>query len=128
MDVTDEVNIFDAELPEKYQKLEYAIFLNKILEITDITKLYVKIFKYFIDLKPEDFVNTELGKIIHFTENQNELKRSEKSLPLYKNKKYFFERNRGRSKIKIDCIKSALKHFGLKDKLFIKYAKPKKDD
>ena len=128
MDVTDEENIFKARDPKSYEKLEYAIFLNKILEITKITKLYVKIFKYFIDLKPEDFVNTKLGKIIRFTENQNKLERPEESLSLYKNKKYFFERNRGPSKEKIKCIKYALKHFGLEDELFIKYAEPKKDD
>lgn len=50
----DEVNIFEAEDP-KNKKLEYAIFFDQKIKVTQITKLYIEVFKQLFDLHPETF-------------------------------------------------------------------------
>ena len=39
-----EINIFEAEDP-KYKKLEYAIFFDQKIKVTQVTKLYIEVFK-----------------------------------------------------------------------------------
>ena len=60
--ISDEINIFDAEDP-KFKKLEYAIFFNQKLEITQVAKLYIEVFKQLFDLQPETFFTSDIGKI-----------------------------------------------------------------
>ncbi len=59
--ISDEINIFDAEDP-KFKKLEYAIFFNQKLEITQVAKLYIEVFKQLFDLQPETFFTSDIGK------------------------------------------------------------------
>ena len=120
----DEVNIFDAELPEKYQKLEYVKFDGQRLDITNITDLYLEILKQLFELEEEKFFNTELGKKIKITKNKGELRAPE---VLNEDKTYFIEKN-SNSKVKFELIKYALEIFELEDELFIKYTDLKEDD
>ena len=56
----DEMNIFEAEEP-KYKKLEYAIFFNRQIEVTQISK-YVEVFKKLFEIQLETFFTTDIGK------------------------------------------------------------------
>lgn len=113
----DEVNIFDAEEP-KYKKLEYAIFFNQKLEITQVAKLYVEIFRQLFDLQPETFFTSEIGQKISLTKNPVEANlRQAVSL----NDTYFMEAHMNNEN-KFDRIKQALTIFGFEDELIIKYA------
>ena len=63
---SDEINIFDAEDP-KFKKLEYTIFFNQKLEVTQVAKLYIEVFKQLFDLQPETFFTSDIGKRISLT-------------------------------------------------------------
>ena len=54
------MNIFEAEEP-KYKKLEYAIFFNRQIEVTQISK-YVEVFKKLFEIQLETFFTTDIGK------------------------------------------------------------------
>ncbi|MCY7348244.1 MAG: DUF262 domain-containing protein [Pyrinomonadaceae bacterium] len=113
----DEVNIFDAEEP-KHKKLEYAIFFNQKLEITQVAKLYVEIFRQLFDLQPETFFASEIGQKISLSKNPVEDNlRQAVSL----NDTYFIESHLN-NEAKFDRIKQALTIFGFEDELVIKYA------
>ncbi len=56
----DVINIFDAEPPTNYRKLSYAIFFEEKIEVKDVTKLYVEVFKKLFDLESDSFFGTEL--------------------------------------------------------------------
>jgi uncharacterized protein with ParB-like and HNH nuclease domain len=113
----DEVNIFDAEEP-KHKKLEYAIFFNQKLEITQVAKLYVEIFRQLFDLQPETFFASEIGQKISLSKNPVEDNlRQAVSL----NDTYFIESHLN-NEAKFDRIKQALTIFGFEDELIIKYA------
>ncbi len=114
---SDEVNIFDAEDP-KFKKLEYAIFFNQKLEVTQVAKLYLEVFKQLFDLQPETFFTSELGNRIGLSKNPNE---DGLRQPTSLNDTYFIETNIDNVG-KFDRIKLALTIFGLEDELFIKYA------
>ena len=113
----DEINIFDAEDP-KHKKLEYAIFFNHKLEITQVAKLYIEIFKQLFDLQPETFFTSDIGSRISLTKTpvENGLRQAIKL-----NETYFIEGNFD-SIGKFDRIKQALTIFGFEDELSIKYS------
>lgn len=113
----DEVNIFDAEEP-KHKKLEYAIFFNQKLEITQVAKLYVEVIRQLFDLQPETFFTSEIGQKISLSKNPVEDNlRQAVSL----NDTYFIESHLN-NESKFDRIKQALTIFGFEDELIIKYA------
>lgn len=113
----DEVNIFDAEDP-KHKKLEYAIFFDQRLEITQVAKLYIEIFRQLFDLQPETFFASDLGHKISLSKNPEE-DFLRQAVPL--NDTYFIESNIDNVG-KFDRIKHALTIFGFEDELVIKYA------
>lgn len=117
---SDEVNIFDAEDP-KFRKLEYAIFFNKKLEVTQVSKLYIEVFKQLFDLDPETFFTSELAAKISLSNNPTE-DGMRQAVPL--NDTYFIESNIDNVG-KFDRMKLALTIFGFEDELSIKYADEK---
>ena len=112
-----EVNIFDAEEP-KFKKLEYAIFLDQKLEIREVAKLYVEIFKQLFELQPETFFTSEIGQRIGLTKNPTEVNLRQ---PIAINDTYYIEGNLDNIG-KFDRIKQALSLLNLEDELIIKYA------
>ncbi len=113
----DEINIFDAEDP-KHKKLEYAIFFNQKIEVTQVSKLYIDIFKQLFDLQPETFFTSDIGHKISLTKNPDE-DGLRQAIPISNN--YFMEANIDNIG-KFDRIKMALTIFGFEDELMIKYA------
>lgn len=117
---SDEVNIFDAEDP-KFRKLEYAIFFNQKLEVTQVSKLYIEVFKQLFDLDPETFFTSELAAKISLSNNPTE-DGMRQAVPL--NDTYFIESNIDNVG-KFDRMKLALTIFDFEDELSIKYADEK---
>ncbi|MDD4145471.1 MAG: DUF262 domain-containing protein [Prolixibacteraceae bacterium] len=113
----DEVNIFDAEDP-KHKKLEYAIFFDQRLEVNQVAKLYIEVFKQLFDLQPETFFTSDIGHKISLSKNPLE-DCLRQALPL--NDTYFIEGNIDNIG-KFERIKQALSVFGFEDELIIKYA------
>ncbi|MFT3740535.1 MAG: DUF262 domain-containing protein [Breznakibacter sp.] len=113
----DEVNIFDAEDP-KHKKLEYAIFFDQRLNVNQVAKLYIEIFKQLFDLQPETFFTSDIGQKISLSKNPSE-DGLRQVLPL--NDTYFIEGNIDNIG-KFERIKQALTIFGFEDELIIKYA------
>ncbi len=112
-----EVNIFEAEEP-KHKKLEYAIFLDQRLEIKEVAKLYIEVFKQLFELQPETFFTSEIGPRIGLTKNPVE---GNLRQPIAINDTYFIEGNLDNMS-KFDRIKQALTLLNLEDELTIKYA------
>lgn len=113
----NEVNIFDAEDP-KHKRLEYAIFFDQRLEITQVAKLYNEVFKQLFDLQPETFFTSEIGHRISLSKNPKE---DGLRQPVTLNETYCIEANIDNIG-KFDRIKQALTIFGFEDELIIKYA------
>lgn len=113
----DEINIFDAEDP-KHKKLEYAIFFNQKLEVTQVAKLYIEVFKQLFDLQPETFFTSEIGDRLSLTKTP-ETTGLRQAVPI--SETYFIEANIDNMG-KFDRIKQALTIFGFEDELSIKYA------
>lgn len=113
----EEVNIFEAEDP-KHKKLEYAIFFDQRIEVNQVAKLYVEVFKQLFDLQPETFFTTDIGQKISLSKNPIE-DGLRQAIPL--NDTYFIEGNID-NKGKFDKIKQALTVFSFEDELIIKYA------
>ncbi|MGN6604724.1 MAG: hypothetical protein ACTHK8_19870 [Ginsengibacter sp.] len=113
----DEVNIFDADDP-KFKKLDYAIFFDQKINVTQVSKLYVEVFKRLFDLQPETFFTSEIGSRIGLTKSPGE---SNTRQPIAINDTYFIEGNIDNVG-KFDRIKQALTIFDLEDELTIKYA------
>jgi uncharacterized protein with ParB-like and HNH nuclease domain len=113
----DEINIFDAEDP-KHKKLEYAIFFNQKLEVTQVAKLYIEVFKQLFDLQPETFFTSELAERLSLTKTP-EPSGLRQAVPI--SETYFIEANIDNMG-KFDRIKQALTIFGFEDELSIKYA------
>jgi len=113
----DEINIFDAEDP-KHKKLEYAIFFNQKLEVTQVAKLYIEVFKQLFDLQPETFFTSEIGERLSLTKTP-ETSGLRQAVPI--SETYFIEANIDNMG-KFDRIKQALTIFGFEDELSIKYA------
>jgi uncharacterized protein with ParB-like and HNH nuclease domain len=113
----DEINIFDAEDP-KHKKLEYAIFFNQKLEVTQVAKLYIEVFKQLFDLQPETFFTSEIGDRLSLTKTP-ETSGLRQAVPI--SETYFIEANIDNMG-KFDRIKQALTIFGFEDELSIRYA------
>jgi len=113
----DEINIFDAEDP-KHKKLEYAIFFNQKLEVTQVAKLYIEVFKQLFDLQPETFFTSEIGIRLSLTKTP-ELSGLRQAIPI--SETYYIEGNFD-SMGKFERIKHALTIFGFEDELLIRYA------
>jgi uncharacterized protein with ParB-like and HNH nuclease domain len=113
----DEINIFDAEDP-KHKKLEYAIFFNQKLEVTQVAKLYIEVFKQLFDLQPETFFTSEIGERLSLTKTP-ETSGLRQAVQI--SETYYIEGNIDNMG-KFDRIKQALTIFGFEDELSIKYA------
>ena len=116
----DEVSIFDAEDP-KFRKLEYAVFFDQKLEVTQVAKLYLEVFRQLFELQPETFFTTELGAKIGLTKNPTE-GNPRQAVPI--NDTYFIEGNIDNIS-KFEKIKLALTIFNFEDELTIKYGEEK---
>ncbi|WP_211320219.1 DUF262 domain-containing protein [Hymenobacter nivis] len=114
---TNEVNIFEAEDP-KYKKLEYAVFFDQKIEVTQVAKLYVEVFRQLFELQPETFFTTDLGTKIGLTK---QLTVGNPRQPIPINDTYYIEGNIDNIG-KFDKIKLALITFNFEDELLIKYA------
>jgi len=117
-DENNEVNIFEAEDP-KFKKLEYALFFDQKLEITQVAKLYVEVFRQLFDIQPETFFTTDLAEKISLTKNPKE-GNLRQAIPI--NDTYFIEGNIDNIG-KFERIKHALTIFNSEDELTIKYAR-----
>ncbi|MBC7410713.1 MAG: DUF262 domain-containing protein [Arcicella sp.] len=117
---TNEISIFDAEEP-KFKRLEYAVFFDQKIHVTQVTKLYVEVIKQLFELQPETFFTTELGERIGLTK---QLLEGNPRQPIAINDTYYIESNID-SKSKFDRIKQALTIFDFEDELMIKYAEDK---
>ena len=111
------VNIFDAEDPT-FKKLEYAMFFDNKIEVNQVAKLYIEVFKQLFDLQPETFFTTEIGVKIGLTKDpeQNKIRS-----PAMLNDTYYIDAGYS-NKDKFDRIKLALTTFDFEDELMIKYA------
>ena len=116
-DENNEVNIFEAEDP-KHKKLEYAIFFDQKIEVNQVAKLYVEVFKQLFDLQPETFFTTDLAEKITLTKNPKE---GNPRQAVQINDTYFIEGNIDNIS-KFEKIKYALTIFDSEDELTIKYA------
>lgn len=112
-----EVNIFDADEP-KHKKLEYAIFFDQKLEITQVAKLYVEVIRQLFNLQPETFFSTDLAERLSLTKKPDEFGLR---TPIAINETYYIETNIDNIG-KFDRIKQALIYFDSEDELTIKYA------
>ena len=113
----NELNIFDAEDP-KFKKLDYAIFFDEKIQVREVSKLYLEVFKKLFDLQPETFFTTELGFKIGLTSNPLDAKTRQ---PISLNETYYIEGNIDNI-TKFDRIKLALRIFGMEDELSIKFS------
>jgi hypothetical protein len=113
----DEVSIFDAEDP-KHKKLEYAIFFDQKLDVTQVSKLYIEVFKKLFDLQPETFFSSELMVKLNLS-NDPEVDKLRQ--PVKISDTYYIETNLDNIG-KFERIKMALVIFGVEDELLIKYS------
>lgn len=112
---SEEVNIFDAEEP-RHKRLDHALFLGTRLQVNQVTKLYIEVFKQLMDLQPEAFHETKLGERIQLSTDPQTLRQA-----LQIGDSYYIEGNID-STLKFDRMKAALTDLGLEDDLLIKYA------
>lgn len=112
-----ELNIFEADDPT-HRKLDYAIFFDQKIEVNQVAKLYVEIFKSLFSLQPETFFTTEIEEKIGLTKNPE---RSKTRYAAALNDSYYIETGFS-NKDKFDRIKQALTTFDFEDELTIKYA------
>ncbi len=113
---SSEVNIFEADDP-KHKKLEYAIFFDQRIEVNQVSKLYLEVFRQLFELQPETFFSTDLAERITLTKNPVE------GVPrqaLKLNDTYFIEGNIDNVS-KFEKLKYALTLFNFEDELSIKY-------
>jgi uncharacterized protein with ParB-like and HNH nuclease domain len=110
----NETNIFDAEEPTG-KKLEYAIFFDQKLEISEVSKLYSEVMKALFDLQPQTFFTSNLSERLNLTKDPQNCRQA---TPI--NETYYIESNLD-SKGKFDRIKRALTVFDFEEELTIKY-------
>ena len=111
-----EVNIFEADDP-KHKKLEYAVFFDQKIEVTQVSKLYLEVFRQLFELQPETFFTTDLAERVTLTKS---LVEGSPRQPLRLNETYWIEGsidNVG----KFERLKYALTLFDSEDELSIKY-------
>ena len=111
------INIFDSEDPT-FKKLEYAIFFDNKIEVNQVAKLYIEVFKQLFDVQPETFFTTEIGVKIGLTKDPEQNKTRS---PAMLNDTYYIDAGYS-NKDKFDRIKLALTTFDFEDELMIKYA------
>lgn len=113
-----EVNIFDADDPTG-KKLEYIKFNGeKNYDITDISKLYAFILKYYYDENTELFsTDDKIQSLFKITKNKEELA---SEYPIELSDIYYAETTYNSNK-KIDLIKKLMDIFDREDELIIKY-------
>ena len=112
-----EVNIFNADNPTG-KKLEYIKFNGEEYnDITDVSKLFSFILKYYYSEKEELFFTDEIQKVIKITTNKKELV---SDYPIQLSDIYYAE-NTYRSDKKFDLIKKLIDIFDREDELLIKY-------
>lgn len=118
VDATNEMNIFEADEP-KNKKLDYAIFMDAKLEVTQVTKLYIEVLKILFELQPEAFFTTALAERLGLVKGEqaaNALRQ-----PALLAEDYYVETNID-SNGKFERLKTVLTALGLEDELSIKYA------
>lgn len=112
-----ETDIFTAEDPTN-KKLEYAIFLDKKIEVREVSKLYLEVLRQLFDLQPETFFTSDLREKLSLTKSPEVAGLRQ---PVQINDTYFIESHFSNS-AKFDRIKLALSSFDFEDELTIKYA------
>lgn len=118
MAATSEMNIFEADEP-KNKKLDYAIFMDAKLEVTQVTKLYIEVLKRLFELQPEAFFTTALAERLGLVKGEREA--SALRQPALLTEDYYIETNID-SNGKFERLKTVLTALGLEDELSIKYA------
>ena len=113
-----EVSIFEAEDP-KHKKLEYAIFLDSKMEVTQVSRLYINIIGELFNLTPDLFYSTDLGGRVGLSHGEEQAKKLRQPANIKEN--YYIETNLDNVG-KFERIKHALSVFDLEDELTIKYA------
>ena len=88
------------------------------IEVTQVAKLYVEVFKQLFDLQPETFFTTDLAERITLTKNPKE---GNPRQAVKINDTYFIEGNIDNIG-KFDRMKHALTIFDSEDELIIKYS------
>jgi len=116
-DENNEMNIFEVDDP-KHKKLEYAIFFDQKIEVTQVSKLYIEVFKQLFELQPKTFFTTNLAEKITLTKNPKE---GNPRQVVAINDTYFIKGNIDNIG-KFEKIKHALTIFDSEDELLIKYA------
>lgn len=112
-----EVNIFNADNPTG-KKLEYIKFNGEeYKDITDVSKLFSFILKYYYSEKEELFFTDEIQKVIKITTNKKELV---SDYPIQLSDIYYAENTYSSDK-KFDLIKKLIDIFDREDELLIKY-------
>ncbi len=114
---TNEVDIFNAEDPT-HKKLEHVIFLGEKIEIKEVSKLYIEVFKQLYKLNPKLLFHSEIAVKIKLSDDSQ---KDKYITPAFINETYLIEANFN-NKDKFKIIKDALSAFGLEDQLLIKYA------
>ena len=114
--INSEIDIFEADDPTG-RKLEYAIFNGEKINITDVSKLFSYILKYYYNQNPNFFFTEEMQNLIQITKNKSEL-RSE--YPIDIDDIYFAENNYSSDR-KFYLIKYMIEKFDMEDELYIKY-------
>ena len=112
-----EVNIFNAENPTG-KKLEYIKFNGEEHnDITDVSKLFSFILKYYYNENEELFFTDEIQKLVNITKNKDELR---SQYPIELSDIYYAENNYS-SPQKFYLIKKLIEIFDREDELLIKY-------
>lgn len=113
----NEISIFEAGDPT-HKKLEYAVYCEERLDISEVSKLYADVFRRMFKTHKEGFFASNVAEQIKLTDDPMT---SGVINPVPIDDKYFFE-SCYNNKEKFKKIKLALSAFGLEDKLKIKYA------
>lgn len=116
---SDEVNIFEADEP-KFKTLEYAIFLDQKLNISQVSQLYTTVLGKLFELQPETFYTSNLADRLGLVKGEEV--DSKLRTPNAIGQGHFVEGNLD-SNAKFNRLKHALEVFELEDELIIKYAK-----
>ncbi|WP_278847737.1 DUF262 domain-containing protein [Brachyspira pilosicoli] len=111
-----EIDIFEADDPTG-KKLDYIIFNGDKIDITDVSKLFSYILKYYYNQNADFFFTEEMQNLIQITKDKDEL-RSE--YPIDIDDIYFAENNYS-SERKFYLIKYLIEKFDMEDELYIKY-------
>ena len=115
-EMESETNIFDAGDPI-YKKLEYAIFLDKKLTVTTVSRLYAEVLQLLFEEHPDAFVDSELGETIGLTNNPIQSKLRQ---PVPITNTYYIEGNVNNTQ-KFEKLKQVLTRLDLEEELIVKF-------